>query len=284
MADKELFTVIIATYRNQRYLTDSIGSVLMQTYPAIELIVVDDGSENFDEPAVYALVDSMRRENLKAVDVYTNLGNLGTVKSVNRALKRAHGQYIKLLAADDALYDASSLQNARDALDQSRDGLLISHVMGCTPEMKESGLFRDAFLHEIPLLDAKEQYRRLCTRNRITACGVYFRRDYFEKNGLFDEQYRLLEDWPTWLRATRTGTRFDVGDFLGARYRSNVGSATGVVMPYLEDKERTFQTEIRPYRKELGLWLYLWAWMMLRLRNAKLVRTVFGWLFRKKGR
>ena len=283
MADKELFTVIIATYRNQGYLTDSIGSVLMQTYPAIELIVVDDGSENFDEPAVYALVDSMRRENLKAVDVYTNLGNLGTVKSVNRALKRAHGQYIKLLAADDALYDASSLQNARDALDQSRDGLLISHVMGCTPEMKESGLFRDAFLHEIPLLDAKEQYRRLCTSNRITACGVYFRRDYFEKNGLFDEQYRLLEDWPTWLRATRTGTRFDVGDFLGARYRSNVGSATGVVMPYLEDKERTFQTEIRPYRKELGLWLYLWAWMMLRLRNAKLVRTVFGWLFRKKG-
>ena len=150
--------------------------------------------------------------------------------------------------------------------------------------MKERGLFRDAFLKDISTLDAWGQYKRFCTRNRVTACGVFFRRDFFERNGLIDEQYHLLEDWPTWLRVTRNGVRFEVGDFIGARYRENVGSATGIVASYLEDKEGAFKTEIRPYRRQIGWILYSRAWLTLRVRNAKLTRMVFGLIFLGKGR
>ena len=284
MMDQDLFSVIVVVYCNQHYLPDSVRSVLQQDYPAIELIVVDDGSEDFDTESVHKLIESLRRDNLQAVDILHNSENLGTVKSVNRALARAHGRYIKLLAADDMLYDASVLQNAKRVLDMSRDGLIASHVIGCSPSMMERGLFRDAFLKDISTLDAWGQYKRFCTRNRVTACGVFFRRDFFERNGLIDEQYHLLEDWPTWLRVTRNGVRFEVGDFIGARYRENVGSATGIVASYLEDKERAFKTEIRPYRRQIGWILYSRAWLTLRVRNAKLTRMVFGLIFLGKGR
>ena len=45
----ELFSVIILVYNNSVYLTECIDSILMQTYPNIELIIADDHSLSFDE-------------------------------------------------------------------------------------------------------------------------------------------------------------------------------------------------------------------------------------------
>ena len=282
MTDDKLFSVIVLSYENGRYFADSIGSVLKQEYPEIELIVADDGSTVFDKAWLEQFIAENRQENLRAYIVYQNPQNMGTVRSINTALAKAHGTYIKLLAADDALYDPSSLSQAAHALQKSADGIIVCHVMGCTPALEDDGLFRDKYVRKLSQLDAWSQYRALCTRNRIAAVGVFFRKDFFDSNGFFDEQYRLLEDWPTWLRITRNGKRFEAGDFLGVRYRKNIGSSTGIVVDYLMDKERAFEREIKPYRKEIGLFIYLRAYFVLRMRNMRSIRKVFGWLFRRK--
>lgn len=46
-------------------------------------------------------------------------------------------------------------------------------------------------------------------RNGIVAGGVFFNAEFFEKFGFFDERYRLLEDWPTWLRLAKKGIRIE---------------------------------------------------------------------------
>ena len=81
-------------------------------------------------------------------------------------------------------------------------------------------------------------------------------------------------------RAARQGAGFLYGDFYAAKYRTNTGSATGLNRDYIEDREKTFQYEIRPYRRELGPIRYLYAWLTLHVRNSALIRKVYGRLFR----
>jgi cellulose synthase/poly-beta-1,6-N-acetylglucosamine synthase-like glycosyltransferase len=61
----ELFSIIISSYKNLSTLTQSISSVLEQKYPRIELIVGDDGSDNFQMESISEYIVSNRKENLE---------------------------------------------------------------------------------------------------------------------------------------------------------------------------------------------------------------------------
>lgn len=281
MKENGLFSVVILSYRNERYLRCAIDSVLGQSYPAIEVIIADDHSPEFDLPGIETYVNARKGPNVRQVLVKQNPENLGTVKSINRALAQTSGQYIKLLAADDALYDGEVLSKARQALDASRDGIITGSVMRCGPDMKPCALLRDDFARALPQRAPEEIYRRLCIHNGIVGAGVFFTRAFWDRFGPFDERYRLLEDWPTWLRVSREGAHIDYAGFTAANYRGNVGAATSVNTDYLADRKRAFVIEIEPYRKELGAALYLRARLTLRLRNSVLLRKLYGWMFRR---
>lgn len=281
MREPDLFSVIILAYRNEQYLRCAVDSVLAQDYPALELIVVDDGSLSFDCVGIENYISSHQGPNLLRTVVYQNPENLGTVRSINRALEQAEGCYLKLLAADDALYDEQVLSKAKEALEGSQDGIITTRVMKCGPDMAPRALFRDGFARSLPRRSPEEVFRRLCVHNEIVGVGVFFTRAFFDRFGPFDESYRLLEDWPTWLRVSREGARIGFGDFIAAKYRCDVGAATGVNPAYLADKKRTFAREIRPYWKRVGAGTVLRSWLTLKLRDSVLVRRLYGLIFRR---
>ncbi|MCI8812196.1 MAG: glycosyltransferase [Oscillibacter sp.] len=279
MEEQGLFTVVLLSYRSDDYILCAVDSVLAQTDPAVELIVIDDGSPDFSPEEIAAYIEEHRGENVRRVLVLQNPENLGTVRSANRALEQVRGAYVKFLAADDALYDSTVLSRARAYLSAGCD-MLVGRVMRCGPDLSPAGPFRDGFARSLPGRSSREVWRRLCIHNEIAAPGVFLTREFFRRYGLFDERYRLLEDWPAWLRAARQGAGFLYGDFYAAKYRTNTGSATGLNRDYIEDREKTFQYEIRPYRRELGPIRYLYAWLTLHVRNSALIRKVYGRLFR----
>lgn len=281
MREPDLFSVIILAYRNEQYLRCAVDSVLAQDYPALELIVVDDGSPAFDGAGIDAYLSAHRGPNLRRALVYQNPKNLGTVRSINRALELTEGRYLKLLAADDALYDGQVLSKAKEALDSSQDGIITTRVMKCGADLTPRSLFRDSFAQALPQRSPEEVFRRLCVHNEIVGVGVFFTRAFFDRFGPFDESYRLLEDWPTWLRVSREGARIGFGDFIAANYRCDVGAATGVNPAYLADKKRTFAREIRPYWEKIGLGTFLRSWLTMKLRDSVLVRKAYGLVFRR---
>lgn len=281
VAKEPLFTVVLLAYHANDYLEQALKSVLCQDYPAIELIVADDGSDNWDADCVEACIEANRKENLLRVQVVHHERNLGTVENANRALAQAQGQYLKLLAADDALYDGHVLSHARRALDACADGIVVGRVLRCSPELEPIAPFRDRFVRSLAYRSVDEVWTRLCLHNELPAPGVFFTRAFFDRFGPFDARYRLLEDWPTWLRISRCGVRISYGDFDAALYRSNSGSATAVNRQYLADKKLTFETEIQPYRTKLGAVRYLAARAELALRDAALPRRVYGFFFRR---
>lgn len=283
----DLFSVVVLLYNNSEFLNECLESILTQDYPQIEIIVVDDGSKLFERDAIVSYLEKHKKENLVNYIVYQNDHNLGTVKSSNGAIRKTKGSYIKLLAADDAFYDEQSLASAAEALQKSPSGLITGDVMKCDEKLVPVSKYRNYLPEALNNLKPIDVFRRLCVHNEIIAGGVFFSKSFFEHYGYFDESYRLLEDWPTWLKAAQMGCQFYYSPFYAIRYRSNGGVGTSVNSAYMADKQRVLESIIIPARKEIGIIWYIMARLSYFVINSTFVRKVYGAVFRndkkKKG-
>ena len=98
MQDNPLVTVICLCYNQEEYVLESLFSVVNQNYAAEELIIVDDCSSDNSK----AVIENWLLDFPK-IQFIANEINLGSTKSFNKALKKAKGEFIIDLAADDIL-------------------------------------------------------------------------------------------------------------------------------------------------------------------------------------
>ena len=101
-----LVTCIITCYQKFNYLFEAIDSVLIQNYPRIELLITDDGSDNFPEKAVNDYINLNKGSNIERVVIHHNVKNLGTVRNINGMLAVSQGDYFINLDGDDVFYNA----------------------------------------------------------------------------------------------------------------------------------------------------------------------------------
>lgn len=92
---EELVSIIMPSYNTERYIRESIDSVLAQTYTQWELIIVDDCSTDNTDEVVSDYLNDFRIRYIK------NNRNSGAAVSRNRALKEAKGKWIAFLDSDD---------------------------------------------------------------------------------------------------------------------------------------------------------------------------------------
>lgn len=98
MQNNPLVTIICLCYNHEAYVVESLNSVINQSYPSIELIIVDDFSTDLSKSIIKSWLE--KNPDIQFISNETNLGN---TKSFNKALKLAKGKYIIDLAADDLL-------------------------------------------------------------------------------------------------------------------------------------------------------------------------------------
>jgi len=92
-----LVSVTIPMYNNERFIGETVESILSQTYANFELLVYDDNSTD----ASFDIVSSFRDPRMK---VFRNARNLGPEGNWNRAVSNVKGKYVKLICGDDVLY------------------------------------------------------------------------------------------------------------------------------------------------------------------------------------
>jgi glycosyltransferase involved in cell wall biosynthesis len=103
---KPLVSVLLPVYNAQKFLSESIESILTQTYQNLELIVVDDASTD-DSWQIMQLY----KEKDNRVKIFQNIQNLKLSRTLNKALSSASGKYIARMDADDiSLPDRIQLQ------------------------------------------------------------------------------------------------------------------------------------------------------------------------------
>jgi glycosyltransferase involved in cell wall biosynthesis len=93
-----LISICIPVYNGEEYLRECLNSALAQTYPGIEIIIVDDGST--DDSAVILKKYSEKDSRIK---IFRNTVNMGLVQNWNRCIGLASGEWIKFLFQDDIM-------------------------------------------------------------------------------------------------------------------------------------------------------------------------------------
>ncbi len=272
---EKIFSVIIPCYKNSDLLIDCIDSVLMQSYPAIEIIVCEDCGGDFDIDFYSSYIENNNTGNIISQKVYSNPENYGTVKNLNIALHKVHGEYIKIIAADDVLASVDSLDKVAKKYVEIEEECMLCDVLLCDNELNPSYLANSDFLKDMSDLSPEECFKRLCIRNRINAVGIFFKRSFFERNGLFDEKYRLLEDWPTWLRLYSRGDKIYYFRNVAVKRRMAVGVVANNNPYFLADRKLVWSDIIKPNKKMIGTILYVKSYISAYIFSLPFLRKIY---------
>lgn len=199
-------SVIIASYNHAPYIEASIRSVMAQTYPNVELLVVDDGSS--DESV--SVVNQLQREFGFDFRVQANQG---LSRTLNAAIARSSGEYVAPFGSDDIMLPNRLALQVEYMRDKPEVGICAGSVTSIGPDGAPLGNdkpphwrrldFEDVFLNRKP---------------GSPAATLLFRREALEAVGGFDPHIRL-EDLVIELKITHAGWFIDVLGETLALYR-----------------------------------------------------------------
>jgi glycosyltransferase involved in cell wall biosynthesis len=179
-------SVIVPAYNAMKYLPESLDSILAQTYPDFEVIIVNDGSTDNLSQWASELTDP----RIKLV----SQSNRGLAGARNTGLNHAQGEYIAYLDADD-LWDATKLAKQVEVFEQNPQvGLVYTWVERIDQNGKFLGKPFESNL-------SGNIWEQLLERNVISPSSAMIRRCCFDHVGRFDENLKsFIEDWDMWLR------------------------------------------------------------------------------------
>ncbi len=189
MAAKPTISVIIPAYNQGHFLEAAVGSVLAQTYPSLEALIIDDGSKDNTAEVARTFKDPRVR--------YIYQDNRGLSAARNTGIRHATGEYFSYLDSDDEFL-ADKLALLLEAFErQSNLGLAAGQAIPIDEDGCQVGKIFDTGLPENPA--------ELLLGNPLHVGSILVSRSWQEKAGFFDESLRSYEDWDMWLRLARAG-------------------------------------------------------------------------------
>lgn len=256
-APKPLISVIVITYQSSGFVLDTLESIKALTYRNVELIISDDGSTdhtvNICRNWLMANRHLFRRTELLQATV-----NTGIAANINRGIKNAKGDWIKIVAGDDALLPDSLDKYAKyfaiypDAY--CLNGKVDIYQDNFRPENKHACQPLETLKFNLPETTAAQQFQILLRGLPVYAPAVILHRKVFEKVGLFNEKYRLSDDRPMWLKMTLNNIKMVFINETIAKYRKSESSThkakNGAIFPLHDlDRDKAVLKEFGRYLK-----------------------------------
>ena len=203
-------SVIIPAYNQAMYVSEAIRSVLGQTYPDFELIVVDDGSTDETSQILAGFQDPRIR--------VIRQSNAGLSSARNTGLRESIAPLVTFLDADDYF-----LPDKLEVLSRYlENNLEIGLIVGKAIYIDHTGRTLVEAGKPSTLLNLPE----LLFENPICVSGILLRRNWLERVGVFDESLRACEDWDLWLRLLIEGCKMAWVENLVVAYRIHPGQMT----------------------------------------------------------
>lgn len=182
-------TVLTSVCNGAEHLQEAIASIFSQTMPDFEFIIVDDAS-NDGTPAI---LDRLREPRLV---LSRNEKNRGLTWSLNMGLRRARGEFIARMDADD-ISEPVRLQAQMEFLRSHPDvGLVCSAAAIIDERGKTVGA-------HAPRFSPEHFYFYLNFKNCIIHSSVLFRREIVERLGGYDESLTFAQDYELWFRLSK---------------------------------------------------------------------------------
>jgi glycosyltransferase involved in cell wall biosynthesis len=181
--------IVIPCHGYARFLPDAVASAAAQTWPALHVVVVDDGSPDDTAAVARELAARFPQRRIQLV----RQANQGLAAARNAGVRATSSPFVLPLDADDRL--------APDAVERLLGALLAAGADVATPAGRTFGD------EDRPLVTKAATRRRLTANNCLVYCSL-FRRTLFDRVGGYRPLAPGYEDWDLWLSALEAGARF----------------------------------------------------------------------------
>lgn len=215
-----MVSVIMSVYNSEKYLKESIESILNQTYKDIEFIIINDGSEDNSLKIINSYND-------KRIKIVNNYRNIGLISSLNKGIDIAKGKYIARMDSDDI-----SAPNRLDIqvryLERHEEISMVS-----------SGVImfsnRFPFIKKIISVEKSNEELKceLIFKNRIFHPTVMFRKSVIISNNYkYNKSFEMCEDFGLWQLLSFHNKISVINDCL-LKYRMESNSITSNSRKYI---------------------------------------------------
>jgi glycosyltransferase involved in cell wall biosynthesis len=228
-----LVSVIMPVYNAEKYLRESIDSILRQTYLNFEFIIINDGSTDSSQ----IIIDYYKKIDSRIIAIKQD--NKGVVSAVNNAIKLAKGVYLSRADADDVSFDHKISELVECAINNPK-AIVICGSIEIINERSEF-IYRD-----LVLTKNEDLKRALYLRNPIPNGSTLIKKTAIDKVGGYDDVF--AEDCHMWTKL------YNLGDFISTgtivyRWRMN---STGLTLSNKDKsvcKEKEYLEKIWQYKK-----------------------------------
>lgn len=208
-----LVSVIVAVFNQEKYIGRCLRSLINQSLhsDSFEIIAVDDGSTD-KTPYALSLFEGGFGVNVK---ILTNKKNLGLPASINRGIRKAKGEYVVRVDADD---------------------FVNTHFLSFLYWFLKTNEASDAVACDYLLVDDQERVinRANCLEEPI-ACGLMFRKSQLLEIGMYDENFLRHEDKELRIRFEQKFniSRLALPLYRYRRHENNITNDTGEMEHYM---------------------------------------------------
>ena len=212
-----LFSIITVVYNGEKYLEETIQSILAQSYENIEYIIIDGGSTDGTLELIQKYEDK--------IATWISEADNGIYDAMNKGLARCTGEIVGIVNADDILYP-DTLKKVCSVME--KEGL--DYVYGSVDMMSEEGELMGAMLP----MKAEEINKRKYDDIPFPHPSLFVRKSLYETIGGFDTRFSLSADYEFILRLLE-------GDFKGAELKKPTGKfrsggSSGGVATFIDTK------------------------------------------------
>ncbi len=189
-----LVSVVVPCYNHEKYVKETIESIINQTYKNIELIVIDDGSKDNSVSVIQELAD-------KYGFTFIHRPNKGLSATLNEGIRLAKGKYFSSIASDDILFLEKIEKQVKFMESNPKYGMCYGKIV----------YFEDSIENTYDYPNSNKQgwvFDDLLNYGCFIPAPSYFtRKEVFESVGGFDKNL-WIEDWDMWLRIAK---KYQVG-------------------------------------------------------------------------
>lgn len=245
-----MISIILPVYNSEKYLSESIQSMLDQTYTDFEFIIINDGSVDTSEEIILSFNDQRIR-------YYKNEVNKGLIFTLNKGIELSKREYIARMDADDIAYPSRlelQLQFLSNNLDYGVCGSLVRII-------NENG--KQAEILNLPICD-EEIKAYLYFSPALNHPSVMIRA-WLLKNNLYSKDFKTAEDYELWIRLSSKTKFYNIPQVL-IKYRIHSGNIS--------------KTDVR--QAENSITLLLNSFIAPQLTNKTLIDIYIKFVLRKQ--
>ena len=187
-------SVIMSVHNGEKYIEESVKSILNQTYKNYEFLIIDDASTD----KTFQILKKFVKKN-KKIKIFKNFKRLGLTKSLIKLIAKARGKFIARLDADDISLK-NRLKIQKNWLTKSNSNALIgSSAFKINENSEIIGKFNLENLDHDKLID------KLLFKNYFLHSTVMFRKEFYEKSGGYNSKYIFAQDYDLWCKISKIG-------------------------------------------------------------------------------